>query len=81
LFAGLFYLRKKPFLLVTSFLWAAYLVYESLIKFKIICSGECNIRVDLFLIYPILLIATLVASYIARPSKIDDSSTVAKEPV
>ena len=28
---------------------------------RILCSGECNIRVDLLLIYPILLIVTLAA--------------------
>ena len=79
LFAALFYAKKKPFLLVTSFFWAAYLAYESLMKFKILCSGECNIRVDLLLIYPILVIVTLLASYIARPSKIDDSAIAANE--
>jgi hypothetical protein len=28
---------------------------------RILCSGECNIRVDLLLIYPILLIVTIAA--------------------
>jgi hypothetical protein len=42
-------------------LWAGYGVYEYLMRARILCSGECNIRVDLLLIYPLLLCASLVA--------------------
>jgi len=28
-------------------------------KVRILCSGECNIRVDLLLIYPILILVSL----------------------
>jgi hypothetical protein len=28
---------------------------------RIACSGECNIRIDLLLLYPFLLIGTLIA--------------------
>jgi len=41
--------------------WIAYAVYEALMRARILCSGECNIRVDLLLLYPILLVLTLVA--------------------
>jgi hypothetical protein len=34
--------------------WAAYLVYEYLMYARVLCSGECNIRVDLLLIHPVL---------------------------
>jgi len=30
--------------------------------FRILCSGECNIRIDLLLIYPALLTLTVVAA-------------------
>jgi hypothetical protein len=35
--------------------WALYGVFELLNKYRITCSGECNIRIDLLLIYPFLI--------------------------
>ena len=46
---------------VAASLWLLYGVYEYLMQIRMLCSGECNIRVDLLLIYPILLIVTLAA--------------------
>jgi hypothetical protein len=37
-------------------LWALYAVYETGMQQRWFCSGECNIRVDLLLIYPALLL-------------------------
>ena len=34
----------------------AYCVYEYLMYARVLCSGECNIRVDLLLAYPALAI-------------------------
>jgi hypothetical protein len=45
--------------LVTALLWVAYAVYEFLMYRRVLCSGECNIRVDLLLLYPALLGGTL----------------------
>ena len=42
--------------------WILYGVYEYLMRFRVLCSGECNIRVDLLLIYPILLILSIIAA-------------------
>lgn len=47
--------------LATAVLWGLYGVYEGLIQFGVICSGECNIRVDLLLIYPLLLLTSVIA--------------------
>ncbi len=41
--------------------WIMYSLYETAMRLRWLCSGECNIRVDLLLIYPFLLIATVVA--------------------
>ena len=46
-------------LLVLALLWIAYSGYEYLMYTRVLCSGECNIRVDLLLIYPMLLGSTL----------------------
>jgi hypothetical protein len=46
-------------ILVLAMSWLAYALYEYLMFTRILCSGECNIRVDLLLIYPALLGCTL----------------------
>jgi len=40
-------------------LWAAYALYEFGISRRWLCSGDCNIRVDLLLIYPVLALISL----------------------
>lgn len=48
--------------------WLAYLAYEA-IYIPRNCPGECNIRVDLVVIYPYLLFVTICALvYFARRS-------------
>ena len=62
LFFFLIYYWKKPsFALIAAILWALYAVYESLMKVRVLCSGECNIRIDLLALYPLLAIVSLVA--------------------
>src|SRR5690349_12736404 len=39
-------------LLVAATVWILYAAYEELMRRRVLCSGECNIRVDLLLIYP-----------------------------
>lgn len=46
---------------LVAILWACYSGYEFLIQERVLCSGECNIRVDLLLIYPILLVLSVFA--------------------
>ncbi len=52
--------RRKVLPTVAGALWSLYGVYESLMYARILCTGECNIRVDLLLIYPVLLLATVL---------------------
>jgi hypothetical protein len=52
----------------TALLWALYAAYEMGMKLRILCSGECNIRIDLLLIYPALVLLSIVAVILAfRP--------------
>ena len=44
--------------------WLLYGLYEFGMKQRWLCSGECNIRIDLLLIYPLLL-SVLVAAGIS----------------
>ena len=41
--------------------WLLYALYETGMQQRWLCSGECNIRIDLLVIYPVLLIAVVVA--------------------
>lgn len=49
--------------------WLLYSVYELGMQRRWLCSGECNIRIDLLVIYPVLLIGLVVAaiSLLRRP--------------
>jgi hypothetical protein len=61
---------------VLSVLWLSYAVYEYFMYTLIFCSGECNIRVDLLLIYPVLLGGTVwltVASAVRAIQKLKKS--------
>ncbi len=48
--------------------WLLYAAYEYTLYLRWLCSGECNIRVDLLLMYPVLLIVSLVAAIVALSS-------------
>jgi hypothetical protein len=61
LFLALFSLSRARLVLITALLWLAYLPYEYAMKLRLLCTGECNIRVDLLLIYPALLLASLAS--------------------
>ena len=71
LLLGLYLLSKSRFVLIVALLWAGYVPYEYGMKLRILCSGECNIRVDLLLIYPalaILSVVALIVSFVSRRS-------------
>jgi hypothetical protein len=59
---GLFYVViRRRFLVITAAVWVAYAVYEYTLYRRWLCSGECDIRVDLLLIYPVLLLISVAA--------------------
>lgn len=41
--------------------WLLYAGYEWLMLHRVLCSGDCNIRIDLLLVYPPLIGLTLIA--------------------
>ena len=53
--------RRSRASLIVSASWAFYGIYEYLMYARVLCSGECNIRVDLLLLYPILAVVTTAA--------------------
>jgi hypothetical protein len=52
--------RRTP--LAIGVLWLLYAAYETGMHERWLCSGECNIRIDLLAIYPGLLIGLLAAA-------------------
>jgi hypothetical protein len=60
-FLGAWRWRRATSALIIGVLWVIYGVYEYLMHARVLCSGECNIRVDLLLIYPVLFVASLIA--------------------
>ena len=60
-FLAFHYMKRRAGILVAGLCWAAYAILETLNYLRITCSGECNIRVDLLLIYPVLWIVSIVA--------------------
>jgi hypothetical protein len=50
---------KAPGSLAASAAWLVYAPYEYLMHARVLCSGECNIRVDLLLFWPVLAALTL----------------------
>jgi hypothetical protein len=52
--------------------WLLYGLYELGMRHRWLCSGECNIRIDLLLIYPLLavgLVAAVVSLLRARSGR------------
>ena len=61
LFAALYAARRRASSLVATLAWGGYALYESLMKARVLCTGECNIRVDLVLLAPVIWVISLAA--------------------
>ena len=61
LFVWLYLKTKSKLCRIAAGLWGLYAVYELGIKLGILCDANCNIRIDLLLIYPLLLLVSLLA--------------------
>ena len=71
-FVALFAASRKLLVLTAAAAWLAYLPYEYAMKLRLLCSGECNIRLDLVVLYPVLFIVSVAglavsARALARP--------------
>lgn len=64
-FAAIGYRRRHVFPWAVATAWLLYGVYETAMARRILCSGECNIRVDLLVLYPVLTILSVAAAVVA----------------
>jgi hypothetical protein len=53
--------RRRRWALGAAAAWLGYGLYEYGMRLRWLCSGECNIRVDLLLLYPALLAVSGIA--------------------
>lgn len=67
---GLCRLSRRRLTLWAAGAWLVYAPYELAMRWRWLCSGECNIRVDLLLIYPVLALLTLIGIVAAGRGKL-----------
>jgi hypothetical protein len=60
-FAALYWASRRRVVGAAAILWLLYTLYEYAMHRRWLCSGECNIRVDLLVLCPILWLVSLVA--------------------
>jgi hypothetical protein len=58
---GIWLWRGMPSAAAAGVLWLAYALYELLQFVRLICAGNCDGRVDYFLVWPVLVIVSGVA--------------------
>lgn len=64
-FVALYRVSRRRVVIWTGLLWFLYGLYEYAMHERILCSGECNIRVDLLAIYPVLALASAMGLGVA----------------
>ena len=60
-FLALYAARRRRLALIAGVTWLLYTLYEYGMRRRILCGGECDIRVDLLVIYPALLVLSVAA--------------------
>jgi hypothetical protein len=52
--------HPRPAAILAAILWPLYALYEFLIAYGVLCDAKCNIRVDVILFWPLLLIVSVI---------------------
>lgn len=52
---------RRPVVVGVGVVWLLYGCYEIGMKQRWLCAGECNIRIDLLVIYPALVLGLVAA--------------------
>ena len=59
LLLGLGRYAQRRLAMAAGMTWLVYALYELGMKRRWLCSGECDIRIDLLAIYPVLLVVLI----------------------
>lgn len=62
LFLAAYEVTKRRLVFWTGVIWILYALYEYGMQRRWLCTGECNIRVDLLLLYPLLVVLSVAAA-------------------
>src|SRR5262245_19564361 len=62
-FAAAAWRQPRPGVIVAAIVWLLYAVYEYYVANGTLCDANCNIRVDLLLLWPLVWIASLFGIY------------------
>lgn len=62
-FAYAAFQRPRLGVIVAAIVWLLYAVYEYYVASGVLCDANCNIRVDVILIWPLVWISTLFGIY------------------
>jgi hypothetical protein len=60
-FLGVYRASRRRWAAAAGIAWLLYAAYEMGMRLRWLCTGECNIRVDLLLIYPLLAFLSVAA--------------------
>jgi hypothetical protein len=58
-FFVMFAISRSRLVLTAGLSWLVYFPYEYGMTLRILCSGECNVRIDLLALYPALILVSL----------------------
>lgn len=64
LFLAGYRVSRKRLALAASIAWLCYSGYEYGMSRRWLCTGECNIRIDLLLLYPVLVLTSVAAAVV-----------------
>jgi hypothetical protein len=65
---GLYGVSRRKLTAAAAIAWLLYAPYEYAMHRRWLCTGECNIRVDLLLLYPLLIVLSLAAAALTAHS-------------
>ena len=76
LFLAAYFWKRGALTGLVAALWVLYTVYEHLMKWRVLCSGDCNVRADLLVLYPALFVVSLaaLAEFVLRKKKAPDGA-------
>jgi hypothetical protein len=70
LFAAAYLVFRRRLMLIAAAAWLLYFLYEEAMRLRILCTGECNIRIDLLLVvYPLLALVSVAGLISAAPAR------------